>query len=628
MPPRVDTSAASKCSENHSICVLTLPDRTFFRQEELTPVSLSPSRSASPLTPNDGRQSPFGKPIRSATRPLQRRPPSPEPLSSNLDSPFPPFPPAKSPAPNRSQSRGGYGGMGNNRFAEADPKYAPSSPRNASGLMQRANTIAPGPFDPNGRGRPAESKSDRSHKRQGTIGSLRDMTMSSATSEVGASIRRPSTAGPGHSRTSTNSSNESRPAIPPPRAPRKNGYGGFGPPPGAFDPEPLSADSRSQTFPLKSDGQPSMRRPSEPGPDPRMRRPSNESYRETMDERSTSRSSSRSSSRGRKQSFSGPDTSRPPPPRAPSLIGSRLDGRLGDAPPVPANVNLAAEFGIGNPYHTPSESQSSNASGSSNASKASSTSSPPLSAGPGQSRRRPSDTSKVDVLMADLQTSMASLKPREVKTSPLRNGQYARGLQPPTNPFMRPESPLDPAIRGGRLSPSPSRNAERPRTAPENKPVRRPTTAKGDCKGCGEPIKGPSVKSADGRLTGRYHKQCFKCKTCSEPFQTSTFYVINDAPYCEHHYHKLNGSICSTCDRGIEGQCLEAEGKQKFHPQCLTCADCKRSLRGDYFGMNGRVYCERDAFRRAQQGRFLGPGSAGGMTNKMERRTTRLMMMV
>ena len=566
--------------------------------------------------------------MRSATlRPVQRRPPSPEPLSSNLDSPFPPFPPAKAPAQTRSQSKGRNGRLGPSRFAEADSKYAPMSPRTATdgGLLQRANTIAPGPFDPNRRGRSTESKTNRSHKKEGTIGSLADMTMSSATSEVGSTIRRPSTAEPGHSRTSTNSSNESRSAIPPPRAPRNNGYGGFGPP-STNDPEPLSADNRSQTFPLRSDQQPFTRRPSEPGPVARMRTPSNESDRLKTDEQSTSISPSRS--RGRKQSMSGPDTSRPPPPRAPSLSGSRVDGRLGDVPPVPTNINLAAEFGIGNPYHTPSESQSSNASGSSNASKASSTSSPPQSTGPGHSRRQPSDASKVDVLMADLQSSMAQLNPREVNTSPPRQKQYARGLPPSVNPaWLSPESPMDPAIQGGRLSPSLSRNAERLGTAPENKPLRRPTTAKGDCKGCGEPIKGRSVSSADGRLTGRYHKQCFRCKTCSEPFQTSTFYVINDAPYCEHHYHKLNGSICSTCDRGIEGQYLESESQQKFHPHCLTCSDCKRTLRNQHFEMNGKVYCERDAFRRAQQGRFLGPGSAGGGSNKMERRTTRLMMM-
>jgi hypothetical protein len=605
---------------------LTFPDRPFFAQDQLTPVSSSPSRSVSPMTPNDGRRSPFGKPIRSGTGPLQRGPPSPEPLSSNLDCAFPPFPTSKPAAQSHpQQGGGGYGGMGN-RFAEADPRYAPVSPRTATsgGLLQRMNTIAPGPFDPKGRGKPSESAPGSSHRRQGTVGSLRDTTMSSATSEIGASIRRPSTAGPGHSRTSTSSSNESRSGIMPPRLPRKNGYGGFGPP-GANDPEPLSAESRSQTFPIRSDSQgTSMRRPSEPGPGPRMRRPSNESGRGPMDHE---RSSSRSPSQSRKQSFSGPDLSRPLPPRGASLVRSRVDGRLGDAPPVPANLNLAAEFGIGNPYHTPSESQSSNASGFSDASKASSTSSPPLSTGAGRSRREPSDTTKVDVSMADLQSSMAELNSREVKTSPPRN-QYARGLQPPSNldPFMlSPESPMDPAIQGGRLSPLPLRSTDRSRTPPKNKPVRRPTTSKGNCKGCGELIKGKSVSSADGRLTGRYHKQCFVCKTCSEPFQTSTFYVINDAPYCERHYHKLNGSVCTTCDKGIEGQYLESERRQKFHPGCLTCADCKRSLRNDYFEMNGRVYCERDAFRRAQKGRFLGPG--GGGSNRMERRTTRLMMM-
>lgn len=38
---------------------------------------------------------------------------------------------------------------------------------------------------------------------------------------------------------------------------------------------------------------------------------------------------------------------------------------------------------------------------------------------------------------------------------------------------------------------------------------RRPGTAgKGNCRGCGEVIVGKSVKAADGRLTGRWHKQC------------------------------------------------------------------------------------------------------------------------
>jgi len=456
--------------------------------------------------------------------------------------------------------------------------------------------------------------------------------MSSRTVEVGSHIVRPSTAS-GHSRTSTNSSSGSKSGLP--RPPRKDDYGGFGPPPAFEDsiPQPLRPEDRAQTFPLRSGGQEApYRRPSEP--DTRLRRPSNESSgrRPSVADGSTGGSSPRQRRPSTSGGSSGPDLSRPLPPRGGSLIRPRTDARLGDAPPVPSHLNLAAEFGIGNPYHTPSESQSSSASGYSQESKASSRSSPPHSAGPGRSLRRPSNTRKLDILMSEVQSSMAELQPRQASSSPPKNReQFARDMAPPRGldpSLLSPESPMDPAIQGGRLSPVPSRNPARnqaPTSPPKTNPVRRPTASKGNCKGCGETIKGKSVSSADGRLTGRYHKQCFVCVTCSEPFQTSTFYVIDDSPYCERHYHKLNGSVCDTCDKGIEGQYLESERKQKFHPECLTCADCKRSLRNDYFEMSGKVYCERDAFRRAQQGRFLGPG--GGGTNRMERRTTRLMMM-
>ena len=66
----------------------------------------------------------------------------------------------------------------------------------------------------------------------------------------------------------------------------------------------------------------------------------------------------------------------------------------------------------------------------------------------------------------------------------------------------------------------------------------------------------------------------FVCRTCMEPFETATFYVINNHPYCERHYHKLNNSVCQACDHGIEGQYLETEKKQKYHSVCFTCRVC------------------------------------------------------
>lgn len=203
-------------------------------------------------------------------------------------------------------------------------------------------------------------------------------------------------------------------------------------------------------------------------------------------------------------------------------------------------------------------------------------------------------------------------------------------LEPPKIPdvLQSPDSPTDPAISLGSLSlvsdrqlsprsaetldssePSPVSPAkERPAAilvpSPSPRPVAR---SKGRCRGCGEAILGKSVSSADGRLTGRYHRECFACCYCRLRFETADFYVLDDRPYCAQHYHELNGSLCSTCNMGIEGQYLETEerrghgpgDRRKFHRECLTCHTCNVVLKDEYFEWNGMVYCERDSRRAA-----------------------------
>ncbi|KEF51412.1 uncharacterized protein A1O9_12561 [Exophiala aquamarina CBS 119918] len=129
---------------------------------------------------------------------------------------------------------------------------------------------------------------------------------------------------------------------------------------------------------------------------------------------------------------------------------------------------------------------------------------------------------------------------------------------------------------------------------------------KGICRGCSDIIHATqkSVSSADGRLSGRYHKECFVCWTCKSAFPTAEFYVHSDHPYCAHHYHELENSLCATCGKGIEGLYMETHnvagrGKEKHHPECLKCTTCKVRLDHDYFELSGKVYCERDAFRLA-----------------------------
>jgi LIM domain len=159
------------------------------------------------------------------------------------------------------------------------------------------------------------------------------------------------------------------------------------------------------------------------------------------------------------------------------------------------------------------------------------------------------------------------------------------------------------------------------------------------------------VSSADGRLTGRYHKECFACTTCHAAFATADFYVLKDQPYCAQHYHALNGSLCGSCGRGIEGQYLEAtrsevKGPEKFHAKCFTCVMCRVVLEHDYFAHHGRFFCERDIHRVASppnrspngRGPANGAGPAGNsylsVGNGMprgkfpERRSTKLMIML
>lgn len=201
-------------------------------------------------------------------------------------------------------------------------------------------------------------------------------------------------------------------------------------------------------------------------------------------------------------------------------------------------------------------------------------------------------------------------------------------LEPPKiqDLLQSPDSPTDPAISQGSLSLVPDRQLS-PRSAEtvdssEPSPVSpakerpaailvpspRPTArSKGRCRGCGEAIIGKSVSSADGRLTGRYHRECFACCYCRLKFETADFYVLHDRPYCAQHYHELNDSLCCACNMGIEGQYLETEerrghgpaDRRKFHRECLTCHTCNVVLKEEYFEWNGMVYCERDSRRAA-----------------------------
>ena len=247
--------------------------------------------------------------------------------------------------------------------------------------------------------------------------------------------------------------------------------------------------------------------------------------------------------------------------------------------------------------HTPTESLTSNYSSGSDGRSSSSASTPPQADSPQRQRRVLHDRDRIGSLNTEFsftkERSTAIRKaalPHRIVPPEFNRNMTARSLNSSASPEgATPDSGsgTSAALSAHKLvtspdsyfklpSPSTSNNLQSssfplPNTAPAPYSRQPKKPSKGNCRGCGELIHGKSVSSADGRLTGRYHKQCFVCSTCKDPFQTADFYILEDQPYCARHYHLLNNSICTGCDVGIEGQYLETELKQKFHPKCFTC---------------------------------------------------------
>lgn len=45
------------------------------------------------------------------------------------------------------------------------------------------------------------------------------------------------------------------------------------------------------------------------------------------------------------------------------------------------------------------------------------------------------------------------------------------------------------------------------------------------CRKCEKPIEGGAVTSSDGKIVGKYHRDCFNCFDCAAPFPDGEFYV-------------------------------------------------------------------------------------------------------
>ncbi|KAG5519695.1 hypothetical protein PMAC_001851 [Pneumocystis sp. 'macacae'] len=111
------------------------------------------------------------------------------------------------------------------------------------------------------------------------------------------------------------------------------------------------------------------------------------------------------------------------------------------------------------------------------------------------------------------------------------------------------------------------------------------------CKRCNKPIEGKSIRCSDGKISGRFHRECFKCfeLNCQKVFTSSEVYVFEGEPFCAKHYHILNNSLCVACGEGIEGKCFQTETDEKYHFYCFKCNSCKKQLNEEYFDIDVNV---------------------------------------
>ncbi|KAL1297230.1 hypothetical protein AAFC00_004794 [Neodothiora populina] len=593
-PPRIDSAAANK---------------PYMRGDSLRPEDQAIAGARSPRSPHGFTRPP---PMRSLTSPVPQihRPRSKSPqLSSNLDCAFPPFPTSRSsstPKPSKTNASGQGGGSDYSTTLHAEPEtyIGPRSPRLTGGadVVQRLNTIAHGPFD--ARRRASDEASSNKSKSPSLV------QVSSPTVSEKEVVGTPSTSQYGLSRQHTApafvavappTNSEGKPV--PQRPVRPEPLDGFlamlkaesegMPKVAAVDMARPSSRSRTTPPAVQANGtaltvESSTRKQDVVSPLPPLSTVQALSYKNTVHTPSDSASSTSST---RSYTGSGFRSDLSPPISATSSV-SMLSSTLGDLSFEQDPSIMITDL-------------------------TSTSQSILLHDGSAEARKMPEPLAPHFNAPSFPMAERLELPGSPVVSVPASHGTWNHSRSP--SPAPSSPLPLIPLSRGpGNPDVSiDGLNVQRPSSA------KRPGTAtKHHCRGCKEPIVGKSVKAADGRLTGRYHKHCFVCKTCQSPFATADFYVINNDPYCEQHYHQLNGSLCSKCNLGIEGPYLETQqGQKKFHLDCFTCHCCHKVLSDDYFEIAGTVYCEQHAFTELRRQEGLGP------KRNMERRTTRLMMM-
>lgn len=120
-------------------------------------------------------------------------------------------------------------------------------------------------------------------------------------------------------------------------------------------------------------------------------------------------------------------------------------------------------------------------------------------------RHKPSDSDSREAAFGEpspLGLNNASSSPTSSRMPVPASGPLNALVSPSPGPQSNPFSPIL------RAAGPPQAQQESPQASPQELRPKTTPRSKGDCRGCSKPIFGKSVKAADGRLTGRYHREC------------------------------------------------------------------------------------------------------------------------
>lgn len=143
------------------------------------------------------------------------------------------------------------------------------------------------------------------------------------------------------------------------------------------------------------------------------------------------------------------------------------------------------------------------------------------------------------------------------------------------------------------------------------------------CQKCAGLIEGESVSA----LGAHWHPECFTCTAegCLVNLaaeEDGGFQEVDGMPFCAQHHADLKLDKCARCGRGI----ILATGltvlKQNWHPACLVCGTCERSMTtaDRIYPRDGKPTCEDCFMATADKCAGCGKGIVGKFLNVLSRK--------